>query len=213
MLCEASLYQFIDEFFRYKNNNILRPYQLEGLNWLIFCWYHSRNSILADEMGLGKTVQSVVTLEYLKNQHNQRGPFLVIAPLSTIQHWKREFEAWTDMNVVVYHGNSDSRAMIRLYDFYYRDSKDKIIPKLYRFHVIITTYEMVMQDKAVLQPIDWKSVVIDEAHRLKNKSCRLITELRTFKFNHLILLTGTPLQNNTEELWTLLNFLEPVAFK
>lgn len=69
------------------------------------------------------------------------------------------------MNVVVYHGNHDSRSMIRLYDFYYRDNKDKVIPKLYRFHVVITTYEIIMQDRAVLQPIDWKCVVVDEAHR------------------------------------------------
>eukprot|EP00026_Physarum_polycephalum_P000102 Phypoly_transcript_00102.p1 GENE.Phypoly_transcript_00102~~Phypoly_transcript_00102.p1 ORF type:complete len:2164 (+),score=408.47 Phypoly_transcript_00102:294-6785(+) len=196
----------------YKGENTLRPYQLEGLNWLVFCWYQRRNSILADEMGLGKTVQAVSTLNHLFTVNNLRGPFLVVAPLSTIPHWKKEFEGWTEMNTIVYHGNSEARNMIRQHEFFYRDAKDKIIPRFYKFNVLITTFEMIMQDRSVLQPIDWTALVVDEAHRLKNKNSRLITELRTFKFSHLILLTGTPLQNNTEELWTLLNFLAPAQF-
>lgn len=68
----------------YKNSHQLRPYQLEGLNWLLFCWYNQRNCILADEMGLGKTVQTVSILENLFTKKNIRGPFLIIVPLSSI---------------------------------------------------------------------------------------------------------------------------------
>lgn len=88
----------------YKSNNILRPYQLEGLNWLLFSWYNGHNCILADEMGLGKTIQSLTFVD-AAYKYGIRGPFLIIAPLSTIPNWQREFESWTDMNVVVYHGS------------------------------------------------------------------------------------------------------------
>ena len=87
----------------YKNSNTLREYQLEGVNWLTFCWYNGHNCILADEMGLGKTIQSITFLQEMVN-YGINGPFLVIAPLSTIGNWQREFETWTDLNVVVYHG-------------------------------------------------------------------------------------------------------------
>lgn len=79
----------------YKGQNTLFPYQLEGLNWLVHCWAARQSCIIADEMGLGKTVQSVVFLNYLYETFNIRGPFLIIAPLSTIPHWQREFESWT----------------------------------------------------------------------------------------------------------------------
>lgn len=79
----------------YKGGNTLRPYQLEGVNWLIYCWVNRQSCIIADEMGLGKTVQSVAFLNLIYNTYNVRGPFLVVAPLSTIPHWEREFEAWT----------------------------------------------------------------------------------------------------------------------
>jgi chromodomain-helicase-DNA-binding protein 7 len=96
----------------FRGGRTLRDYQLEGLNWMIFNWHHHRNCILADEMGLGKTVQSVTVLEHLRTRANVRGPFLVLAPLSTLGHWKREFEEWTDMNAVYYHdqaGGAEAR--------------------------------------------------------------------------------------------------------
>jgi SNF2 family DNA or RNA helicase len=86
-----------------------------------------------------------------------------------ISHWQKEFESWTDMNTIVYLGTSEARNMIRQYEFFYRDGKDRI-PK---FNVLITTFEMITQDCSVLQPIDWTALVVDEAHRLKNKVCWL----------------------------------------
>ena len=194
----------------YKNENQLRNYQLIGLNWLTFCWYNQRNSILADEMGLGKTVQTVSVINHIFTKYNERGPFLVIAPLSTIPHWKREFENWTNMNVVVYHGNSQAKDIIRQYEWKYDNQKKNL--SIVKFNVLITTYEMIMSDSSVLNKIQWKYLAADEAHRLKNKKCKLITTLKTFKFDHLLLLTGTPLQNNTQELWTLLNFMDSKTF-
>jgi SNF2 family DNA or RNA helicase len=92
---DRSEYQNMTESPIYKGENSLRPYQLEGVNWLVYCWTNRQSCIIADEMGLGKTVQSVAFVDLIYNRFSVRGPFLVIAPLSTIPHWQREFEAWT----------------------------------------------------------------------------------------------------------------------
>ncbi|KAG8570771.1 hypothetical protein GDO81_011410 [Engystomops pustulosus] len=195
----------------YKNNNSLREYQLEGVNWLLFNWYNTRNCILADEMGLGKTIQSITFLYeiYLKGIH---GPFLVIAPLSTIPNWEREFRTWTELNVVVYHGSQASRKTIQLYEMYFKDAQGRAIKNAHRFHAIITTFEMILTDCPELRNIHWRCVVIDEAHRLKNRNCKLLEGLKMMDLEHKVLLTGTPLQNTVEELFSLLNFLEPERF-
>ncbi|KYQ90130.1 myb domain-containing protein [Tieghemostelium lacteum] len=198
----------------FKNGNQLRPYQLEGLNWLNYSYHEQRNTILGDEMGLGKTVQSVSILETLRKQQHIRGPFLCIAPLTTIPHWKREFENWTDMNVLVYHDTGGGRPLIRNYEFYYIDPKKGtfVNQNVTKFNVLITTYEMALSDRHYLSKIKWRYLVIDEAHRLKNQACKLTNQLKTYSFDHLLLLTGTPLQNNIQELWALLNFADAKVF-
>uniref|UniRef100_A0A3P9PJL5 Chromodomain helicase DNA binding protein 7 n=1 Tax=Poecilia reticulata TaxID=8081 RepID=A0A3P9PJL5_POERE len=183
----------------YRNGNALREYQLEGLNWLTFNWYNSRNCILADEMGLGKTIQSITFL-YEIYMKSIEGPFLIIAPLSTIPNWEREFRTWTELNVVVYHGSQASRKTIQ------------IVKGVYRFHAVITTFEMILADCPELRSIPWRCVVIDEAHRLKNRNCKLLEGLKMMDMVSGFLLTGTPLQNTVEELFSLLNFLEPERF-
>ncbi|KAL1514522.1 hypothetical protein AB1Y20_003620 [Prymnesium parvum] len=197
----------------FKSEHTLRPYQLEGLNWLLFSWYTRRSVMLADEMGLGKTVQSVSTLNHIWKEEGIRGPFLVLAPLSTLSHWQREFEGWTDMNTIVYHGSNESRELIRAYEFFYADAH--LNPQtrgLYKFQTLITSYEVVKQDLAELRRIPWRYLVVDEAHRLKNKDSALANDLRTLQVEHLHLLSGTPLQNNTTELWALLNILDSQLF-
>ena len=197
----------------HSKSNELRPYQMEGISWLLFNWYQRRNSILADEMGLGKTVQSVATLEYLRLVENLSGPFLVVAPLSTLPHWQREFDAWTGMNCLMYHGNEMARRVINENEFYFESqppANSNLPNPLFKFHVVCTTYEMVQRGN--LDSIPWQFVVVDEAHRLKNKESKLFDKLRGFNMEHLVLLTGTPLQNNTVELWTLLHFLEKDKF-
>ncbi|XP_034559711.1 chromodomain-helicase-DNA-binding protein 7 isoform X3 [Notolabrus celidotus] len=195
----------------YRNGNALREYQLEGLNWLTFNWYNSRNCILADEMGLGKTIQSITFLYEIFLKGIQ-GPFLVIAPLSTIPNWEREFRTWTELNAVVYHGSQASRKTIQAYEMYYRDAQGKNIKGVYRFHAVITTFEMILTDCPELRSVPWRCVVIDEAHRLKNRNCKLLEGLKMMDMEHKVLLTGTPLQNTVEELFSLLNFLEPERF-
>ncbi|XP_053402464.1 chromodomain-helicase-DNA-binding protein 8-like isoform X5 [Mercenaria mercenaria] len=209
---KASEWKALKETHTYKNGNTLREYQLEGVNWLTFNWYKKQNCILADEMGLGKTIQSITFLQEIFN-YGIRGPFLVVAPLSTIANWQREFETWTDINAITYHGTSPSRYMLQEYEMYYRDEEGGKITDYYKFHALITTYEIILSDLELLRSIDWRCIIIDEAHRLKNKNCSLIKGLRIFDFEHKVLLSGTPLQNNVEELFSLLNFLEPSQFQ
>uniref|UniRef100_A0A672KZZ6 Chromodomain-helicase-DNA-binding protein 8 n=1 Tax=Sinocyclocheilus grahami TaxID=75366 RepID=A0A672KZZ6_SINGR len=207
----ASAWKKLDESREYKNGNQLREYQLEGVNWLLFNWYNRQNCILADEMGLGKTIQSIALLSEVFAAGIQ-GPFLIIAPLSTITNWEREFSSWTDMNAIVYHGSLASRQMIQQYEMYYKDDKGHLIPGAYKFDALITTFEMILSDCPELREISWRCVVIDEAHRLKNRNCKLLDSLKMLDHEHKVLLTGTPLQNTVEELFSLLHFLEPAQF-
>uniref|UniRef100_A0A8C7RPR4 Chromodomain helicase DNA binding protein 5 n=1 Tax=Oncorhynchus mykiss TaxID=8022 RepID=A0A8C7RPR4_ONCMY len=199
----------------------LHPYQLEGLNWLRFSWAQGTDTILADEMGLGKTVQTIVFLYSLYKEGHSKGPYLVSAPLSTIINWEREFEMWApDFYVVTYTGDKESRAVIRENEFTFEDSAVKTGRKVFRmkkdtaikFHVLLTSYELITIDQTILGSINWACLVVDEAHRLKNNQSKFFRILNGYKIYYKLLLTGTPLQNNLEELFHLLNFLTPERF-
>lgn len=147
----------------YKNGGTLRDYQVEGLSWLLRCWYTKRSSILADEMGLGKTVQVVTFLDHLFTVESIRGPFLICVPLSTIAHWKREFEGWTNMICCIYHdvgGGRDMRDVIREYEWYYKGRSRRVL----KFHVLITTYDDLTRDYEELAEIPWRVVIVVSQH-------------------------------------------------
>ncbi|GAB4819427.1 hypothetical protein N2152v2_006473 [Parachlorella kessleri] len=183
----------------------LRDYQLKGVRWLLSLHMNGLNGILADQMGLGKTVQTIAFLCTLRKR-GTRGPFLVVGPLSTLPNWVAEFERWApDFPVVLYHGSKQERQELRRK----RMPAGKVTDQ---FPVVVTSYEIVIADVKFLQKYDWKYVVVDEGHRLKNFNCKLIRELRTIPTQGKLLLTGTPLQNNLTELWSLLNFLLPDVF-
>ena len=189
-----------------KSGKNVRPYQLEGLNFISNLWYHRRNALLADEMGLGKTLQSSIFLAYLARKQKINGPFLVAVPLSTISHWERETADWTDLRILSFYGIKNRRNLMKEYEIFYPKTK---IPK---FDILITTYEYVIKELSLLSEIHWQAIVIDEAHRLKNHESKLTISFRELTTEFILLLSGTPLQNNTEELWTLLNFLNPDQF-
>jgi SNF2 family DNA or RNA helicase len=203
----------------YKSNLRLRDYQVQGVNWVLKNWYGQRGCILADEMGLGKTCQVVATLEHLRAVEGIRGPFLIVAPLSTIGHWKREIETWTDMNLCVYYdqgGGAKGREIIREHEWRYQDNttlrKSRSVSK---FNILLTTYETVIADLEYIGTFRWQSVVVDEGHRLKNPRSKLSQLMRPpyIRADHRLLLTGTPIQNNLQELWALLNFVQPADFR
>ncbi|QQP37777.1 Uncharacterized protein FKW44_018168, partial [Caligus rogercresseyi] len=187
------------------------PFTKTAINFDPINWKASTGSLSHDEMGLGKTIQSLAFVDAILN-YGIRGPFLVIAPLSTIPNWQREFELWSKMNVIVYHGSQTSRNMLTEYEMYYKDENGERIPGVYKFHCLITTYECVITDILELREIKWRACVIDEAHRLKNKNCKLLEGLSLLDLETRLLLSGTPLQNNINELFSLLSFLEPSQF-
>ncbi|KAF1751258.1 hypothetical protein GCK72_017812 [Caenorhabditis remanei] len=199
----------------------LHPYQLEGINWLRHCWSNGTDAILADEMGLGKTVQSLTFLYTLMKEGHCKGPFLIAAPLSTIINWEREAELWCpDFYVVTYVGDRDSRVVLREHEFSFVEGAVRTGPKAgkmkttenMKFHVLLTSYETINMDKTILSSIEWGALVVDEAHRLKNNQSLFFKNLNEYTIHYRVLLTGTPLQNNLEELFHLLNFLSKERF-
>lgn len=180
----------------------LRPYQIQGLNWLISLHENNLSGILADEMGLGKTLQTISFLGYLRFIRGINGPHLVITPKSTLDNWQREFNRWIpDIKVLVLQGDKDERAEL---------IKNKVMTC--DFDVIVSSYEIVIREKATLKKFDWQYIIIDEAHRIKNEESLLSQIIRMFHSRNRLLITGTPLQNNLRELWALLNFIVPDVF-
>ncbi|KAJ5975737.1 hypothetical protein N7481_009444 [Penicillium waksmanii] len=184
----------------------MRTYQLEGLEWLKTLWMNGLSGILADEMGLGKTIQAISMIAFLK-ENNVSGPFLIAAPLSTVSNWVDEFKRWCPkIKTVLYHGSKAEREALRTKHMKMRNQGDMDFP------VICTSYEICMNDRKFLGQYQWRYIVVDEGHRLKNMNCRLIKELMAYRSANRLLITGTPLQNNISELWSLLHFLLPEVF-
>ncbi|XP_008799628.2 CHD3-type chromatin-remodeling factor PICKLE-like [Phoenix dactylifera] len=218
---EFQHYEHTPEFL---SSGTLHPYQLEGLNFLRFSWSKSTHVILADEMGLGKTIQSIAFLASLFEE--KLSPHLVVAPLSTLRNWEREFATWApQMNIVMYFGSAQAREIIRQYEFYLPKEKMKKNKKKknvqgshqskqarIKFDVLLTSYEMINMDSGILKPIQWQCMIVDEGHRLKNKDSKLFLQLKLFSTKHRVLLTGTPLQNNLDELFMLMHFLDAGKF-
>lgn len=183
----------------------MRPYQIQGLNWLISLYTHGIHGILADEMGLGKTLQTLSLLAYLKVMRGHDGPHLLAVPKSTLHNWLNEARRWVpDLRAVMFHGDPEQRA-----DFIKANLKGTKLP----FDLLITSFETCLIEKAALSKVFWSYLIIDEAHRIKNEESLLSRIVRGFHVKHRLLLTGTPLQNNLHELWALLNFLLPDIFE
>jgi SWI/SNF-related matrix-associated actin-dependent regulator of chromatin subfamily A member 5 len=182
----------------------MRDYQVRGLNWMISLAENGINGILADEMGLGKTLQTISLLGYMKHYKSVAGPHMVIAPKSTLTNWMNEVKRWCpSLKAVCLIGDQQTRsALIR----------DTLLGSQNEWDVCVTSYEMIIREKSVLKKFNWRYIVIDEAHRIKNEKSKLSEIIREFKSTNRLLLTGTPLQNNLHELWALLNFLLPDVF-
>ncbi|XP_062844516.1 probable global transcription activator SNF2L1 [Trichomycterus rosablanca] len=186
----------------YVKNGALRDYQVRGLNWMISLYENGINGILADEMGLGKTLQTIALLGYLKHYRNIPGPHMVLVPKSTLHNWMNEFKRWVpSLKAVCLIGDKNARAAF---------IRNVMMPG--EWDVCVTSYEMVIREKSVFKKFNWRYLVIDEAHRIKNEKSKLSEIVREFKTTNRLLLTGTPLQNNLHELWSLLNFLLPDVF-
>lgn len=176
----------------------MHPYQLEGLNWLIKLHDHGINGILADEMGLGKTLQTISLLAYLRESRGVRGPHLVIVPKSVVGNWIREFRKWCPVIRAVRMGGTKAERQAFIQQDLPKDANGK-----HKFDVLVTSYEGLLKEKGKFGKIDWRYLVIDEAHRIKNENSSLSKAVRTIPTQFRLLITGTPLQNNLRELWAL----------
>ncbi|XP_043715452.1 ATP-dependent helicase BRM [Telopea speciosissima] len=180
----------------------LRDYQLVGLQWMLSLYNNKLNGILADEMGLGKTVQVMALIAYLMEFKGNYGPHLIIVPNAVLVNWKSELHNWLpSVSCIFYVGAKDQRSKLF--------SQEVCAMK---FNVLVTTYEFIMYDRSKLSKIDWKYIIIDEAQRMKDRESVLARDLDRYRCQRRLLLTGTPLQNDLKELWSLLNLLLPEVF-
>ncbi|CUA71340.1 DNA helicase INO80 [Rhizoctonia solani] len=187
----------------------LKEYQLKGLNWLATLYEQGINGILADEMGLGKTVQSISLLAYLAETHQIWGPFLVIAPASTLHNWQQELTRFVpSLKTLPYWGNIKDRTTLRKFWNKKQICYDKDAP----FHVLVTSYQLVVADEKYFQRVKWQYMVLDEAQAIKSSSSARWKTLLGFNCRNRLLLTGTPVQNSMQELWALLHFIMPSLF-
>lgn len=190
-------------------NATLKEYQLKGLNWLVNLYEQGINGILADEMGLGKTVQSISVMAHLAETYNIWGPFLVIAPASTLHNWQQEISKFVPrLKALPYWGNTKDRKVLRKFWDRKRATYSEDAP----FHVVVTSYQLVVQDSQYFQNVKWQYMILDEAQAIKSSQSSRWKNLLAFKCRNRLLLTGTPIQNTMQELWALLHFIMPSLF-
>ncbi|XP_067087110.1 SWI/SNF-related matrix-associated actin-dependent regulator of chromatin subfamily A containing DEAD/H box 1A-like [Osmerus mordax] len=183
----------------------LKPYQLIGLKWLLLLHQHKLSGILADEMGLGKTIQAIAFLAQL-HQDGLHGPHLITVPSSTLDNWVRELKLWCpSLKVLVYYGSVEDRRYLR----------HDILNDQVEFNVIVSTYNLAIgndSDRSLFRKLKLEYAVFDEGHMLKNMNSLRYRHLMAINAQHRLLLTGTPMQNNLQELMSLLNFIMPNMF-
>lgn len=181
----------------------LREYQHIGLDWLVTMYEKRLNGILADEMGLGKTIMTIALLAHLACEKGIWGPHLIVVPTSVMLNWETEFMKWCPaFKILTYFGSAKERKI-----------KRQGWAKPNSFHVCITTYRLVIQDAKAFKRKKWKYLILDEAHLIKNWKSQRWQTLLNFNSKRRILLTGTPLQNDLMELWSLMHFLMPHLFQ
>lgn len=168
----------------------LLPHQVDGLKWLLSLWENGLSGILADEMGLGKTIQVIALIAHLRDFRTP-GPYLIVCPLATVSNWIREFSKWLpSCPTLLYHGSKDFRAQIRKSSMPTGLSQQKDLT----FPVVITSFEICISDRPFLNQYSWQYLIVDEGHRIKNRNCRLVKELKSVTSTSRLLLTGTPIQ-------------------
>lgn len=182
----------------------LMPHQLQGLQWLSSMVDRNLSGILADDMGLGKTVQILSLLAWLLETRAERGPHLIIVPMSLLSHWVDELLNWVPgFKYVVYRGSN--RKLARIAATIQRTSETEPL-------IVLTTFETIVHHPSFPSSFPWHCLVVDEGHRLKNFNTQFSKQARLLHCRHRIVLTGTPLQNSLRELWSLLSFVAPKAF-
>ncbi|XP_037038168.1 chromatin-remodeling ATPase INO80 isoform X2 [Bradysia coprophila] len=186
----------------------LKGYQIKGMTWLANLYDQGISGILADEMGLGKTVQSIAFLCHIAENYGVWGPFLIISPASTLHNWQQEMQRFVpDFKVIPYWGSPNERKILRQFwepkDLHTKDAS---------FHVVITSYQLIVSDYKYFNRLKWQYMILDEAQAIKSSSSVRWKMLLGFNCRNRLLLSGTPIQNSMAELWALLHFIMPTLF-
>ncbi len=173
----------------------LRSYQLEGVHWLERLRHMHLNGILADDMGLGKTLQAIIAITQNKIDR-PNGVALIICPTSLVYNWKEEFNKFNpELRVLPVDGTPIQRK--------------KLLNDINHYDVIITSYSLLQKDIEFYKTIPFNYAILDEAQHIKNRGTRNAKSVKMIQADHRLILTGTPIENSLEELWSLFDFLMP----
>jgi SNF2 family DNA or RNA helicase len=173
---------------------MLRPYQVRGYSWLGFLRKWGLGACLADDMGLGKTIQALALIQR-DWRSGEKHPVLLICPMSVVSNWKKEANRFTpDLPVMVHHGIERTKG-----ETFKREAA--------RQAIVISSYALLHRDFDVLKEVPWAGVVLDEAQNVKNPETKQARAARALKADYRIALTGTPVENNVGDLWSIMEFL------
>jgi len=172
-----------------------RTYQLDGVNWLGRLRQMYLNGILADDMGLGKTLQAIIAITQHKID-NPNSIALVVCPTSLVYNWKEEFHKFNpELNILPVDGTPPQRK--------------KLLNNIDKFDVIITSYSLLQKDIEFYKKVPFSYTILDEAQHIKNRTTRNAKSVKMIQASHRLILTGTPIENSLDELWSLFDFLMP----
>lgn len=220
----------------------LKPYQLDGLSFLVHLHNNGISGILSDEMGLGKTLQTLSLFQYLEEQDKKTGatseelrPYLVICPLSVLDSWVNEARRWVpELKVLRFHGTGDEKARLKKVAFGQEDQHGNETSQSRRrkasrkagmkvsklpeaasdsYKIIVTTYDVYKAEANWFKhSFLWRYVVLDEGHMIKSNVTQISNALKSVASEYRLILTGTPVQNDLVELWSLLSWIMPDIF-
>ena len=174
----------------------LRPYQERGFSWLSFLRRWELGACLADDMGLGKTVQALAMVQHEWNKGNRK-PTLVICPTSLTGNWQKESQRFTpDLPVLVHHG-------------IHRAKGESFESEVKKNAIVISSYSLLHRDIDVLKKIEWGTCILDEAQNIKNPKTKQARSARSIEADFRVALTGTPVENNVGDLWSIMEYLNP----
>ncbi len=180
-------------------NGVLRPYQMRGLSWLGFLRDVGFGACLADDMGLGKTVQTLALIQrdWQAAKVKNRRPVLLVCPMSVMGNWQKEAARFTsDLPVMIHHGLTRSKGAA-----FKKEAANQAL--------VISSYSLLHRDLAILEGVNWQGVILDEAQNIKNAETKQSKAARSLKSDYRIALTGTPVENNVGDLWSIMEFLNP----
>lgn len=174
----------------------LRPYQVRGYSWLVFLRQWGFGACLADDMGLGKTIQALAFLLHEQSRGGEH-PTLLVAPMSVLGNWQREAQRFAPkLRCLLHHGTGRARG-------------EHFLQEVKHYDVVLTSYNLLHRDYPTMRRLNWGGIILDEAQNIKNPTTRQAQAARALEAEYRFALTGTPVENHVEELWSIIDFLNP----